>query len=179
MCGACVAHPPRHHGVRAAVAYGAIARRLALRLKYGGRIGIADTMAGLMARHIPPGTEVLIPVPLHRWRLWSRGFNQAAMIATALARHTGAACDIDALVRVRRTPVLRGLGRRQRQRAVAGVFRVDDRTAIAGRKVVLVDDVYTSGATTTACTTALLRAGAAGVTVACWARVIAPDGADD
>lgn len=72
-CDDCRARPPRHAGVRAAVAYGPIARQLALKLKYGGRIGIAETMAALMARHLPADAELVAPVPLHRWRLWSRG----------------------------------------------------------------------------------------------------------
>jgi ComF family protein len=171
-CGACLSDPPRHEGVRAAVAYGAVARRLALKLKYGGRIGIAETMASLMARSLPTRVDLLVPVPLHRGRLWSRGFNQAALIARALGRRTGVAVDVATLVRTRRTEALRGLDGARRRRMVAGAFGVVDRGAVAGRAIVLVDDVYTSGATADACTRALLRAGAASVTIACWARVL-------
>lgn len=173
-CEDCVASPPRHRGVRAAVAYGAIARRLALKLKYGGRIGVADTMAGLMARHLPNDAELIIPVPLHRWRLWSRGFNQALLIGRALARRGGLQCTVDVLIRHRRTPVLRGMNGRARARAVARAFVVTraGRDLIVGRQLVLIDDVHTTGATATACTAALLDAGAAGVTVLCWARVL-------
>ena len=178
-CAPCLADPPRHDGVRAAVAYGPVARRLALKLKYGGRIGVADTMAALMVKGLPDAIDLFVPVPLHRWRLWSRGFNQAALIARALARRTGTRVDVAALTRIRRTDVLRGLNGQRRRRAVAGAFRVPDSQAVAGRSVVLVDDVYTSGATADACTRALLKAGAVSVTIVCWARVVADHGAAD
>ncbi|MGP7796138.1 ComF family protein [Sphingomonas sp. CLY1604] len=176
-CGACLADPPRHAGVRAAVAYGAVARRLALKLKYGGRIGVAATMAERIAPTVPRHLDLLVPVPLHRWRLWSRGYNQAALIAAALRRRTGIDHDPLVLVRRRRTVVLQGLGSRGRRRAVAGAFAVTGAARVRGRSIGLVDDVYTSGATAAACTRALLAAGAASVTILCWARVI--PGEDD
>lgn len=175
-CGDCMTDPPRHAGVRAAVAYGPVARHLALKLKYGGRMGVADTMAALMRRHLPADAELLVPVPLHRWRLWSRGYNQAALIAAVLARAGGAPVAPDLLVRTRGTPVLRGMDGRARARAVSGAFAVVNAARVAGRHVVLVDDVHTSGATTNACAAALLDAGAARVTILCWARVL--DGSD-
>lgn len=160
------------------MSYGPIAKTVALRLKYAGRAAFAETAARLMLRLMPADADLLIPVPLHRWRLWGRGYNQAALIADALARLS--ACDVrrDLLLRVRATPVLRGLGRRGRERAVAGSFALDDgaRAVLKGRRIVLVDDVFTSGATTRACTRLLLRGGAARVTVLCWARVIGEDG---
>ena len=179
VCGACLHRPPRHAGVRAAVAYGDVARRVALRLKYGGRTANAETAAQAMQRLLPPDVDLLVPVPLHRWRLWSRGYNQAALIAQALASKSGIATDPLLLRRTRATPALRMLGRRERARTVAGVFAVpDDRRAeIAGRSIVLIDDVYTSGATTDACTRTLLAVGAARVLVLCWARVL--EHADD
>ena len=173
-CAACLADPPRHAGIRAAVAYGPVARRLALKLKYGGRIGIAATMAERMAPTLPPGIDLLVPVPLHRWRLWSRGFNQAALIAERIASRSGVRSDPRALVRVRATDPLRGMSGRGRRRTVRGAFAVADRDAVEGRRVVLVDDVHTSGATTDACTAVLLAAGAASVTILCWARVLEP-----
>lgn len=175
-CAACLAAPPRHAGVRAAVAYGPIARTLALRLKYGGRIAFAETMARQMRRLLPPDTDLLVPVPLHRWRIWSRGFNQAALIADAVALLSGVRHDRDVLIRTRRTILLRGLGGRQRAKAVAGAFGVAAPDRVRGRAIALVDDVYTSGATADACTRALLRAGARSVTILCWARVLSsPD----
>ena len=180
LCGACHQKLPRHAGVLAAVAYGDVARTVALRLKYGGRTAFAETVARQMARLMPAGAELLVPVPLHRWRIWSRGFNQAALIARALTRTTGIANDPLLLQRVRATPVLRGLGARGRARAVAGAFRIapDARDRLRGRTIVLIDDVHTSGATSDACTRCLLGAGAASVTILCWARVLDP-AADD
>lgn len=178
-CAGCLAEPPIHTGVRAAVAYGDTAGSLAVRLKHGGRIALAETMARPMARWMPADAELMVPVPLHRWRLWRRGFNQAALIADALGRRTGVPHDHRLLVRARSTRLLRGLGRRARARTVAGVFAVDPtrRVALKGKRVVLVDDVYTTGATAHACVRVLRRAGAASVTILCWARVL-PEEAD-
>lgn len=178
QCGGCLAETPAHDGVRAAVAYGTTARTLALRLKYGGRTSHAATAARMMARHMPDGADLLLPVPLHRWRIWGRGFNQAALIAQGLARASGVRVDLELLQRVKPTPVLRGLGPRGRAKAVAGAFALAPgaKERLKRRSVVLVDDVYTSGATTDACVRLLKRAGAARVTILCWARVIGDKG---
>lgn len=174
LCAACLTQPPRHAGVRAAVAYGPVARGLTLRLKYGGRTAFAATMARAMHRLMPEQAALIVPVPLHRWRLWSRGFNQAALIATTLANLSAVPADLNVLVRTRQTTVLRGLGRRQRGKAVAGAFAVaaGGRDRLRGRAVVLIDDIYASGATSAACTATLLAAGAESVTILCWARVL-------
>lgn len=173
-CAACLADPPPHDGIRAAVAYGEVARGVALKLKYSGRLACAATMARAMARLMPEGADLLVPVPLHRWRLWSRGYNQAGLIAAALARVHGVPLAPDLLRRVKATPVLRGLGARARAKAVAGAFALapDARAMLAGRTVVLVDDVHTSGATANACARLLKRGGAAKVILLCWARVL-------
>ena len=175
-----LADPPPHDGVRAAVAYGDVARSVALKLKYGRRLAVAQTMAGAMARLVPDGADLLVPVPLHRWRIWSRGYNQAALIAQALGKARGVPVERDLLRRVKATPVLRGLGHRGRAKAVAGAFALAPGAAgrIEGRTVVLVDDVHTSGATAAACTRILKRGGADRVILLCWARVLESDGAD-
>lgn len=175
QCDDCLACLPRHDGIRAAVAYGPIARRLALKLKYGGRIGVAETMARLMARHLPADAELIVPVPLNRWRLWTRGYNQAQLIGQALARRGGPPCAADVLVRTKRTPALKDMSAPARARAVAGAFMVTPagRERIAGRRLVLVDDIHTSGATANACVDVLLAVGAADVSILCWARVLA------
>ena len=177
-CAECLADPPRHSGVRAAVAYGEIARTVALRLKYGGRTAFAETVARQMTRLMPPGADLLVPVPLHRWRIWHRGFNQAALIAQALSRANGIATDLTVLTRIKPTPPLRGLGAKGRAKAVAGAFRITDPARVRARHVVLIDDIHTSGATSDGCTRVLLRAGAASVTILCWARVLSPEQAD-
>lgn len=170
-CAHCLAEPPKHAGVRAAVAYSSVARTVALRLKYARRTAYAETAARLMLRHMPAEADLLVPVPLHRWRLWKRGYNQAALIADRLSALCGVPVDRTTLQRRRATAPLRGHSRRARALAVRAAFRVRG-GGIQGRHVVLVDDVYTSGATTDACTAVLRRAGAAGVTILAWTRVL-------
>jgi ComF family protein len=175
-CGACLADPPPFDRARAAVAYGPIARALALKLKYGRRPGIALTMARPMRRVAGPMLEgaLVVPVPLHRWRLWSRGYNQAALIARAVVHDGSGELAIDLLERPKRTPALRNLSRMARARAVAGAFAISPawKERVRGRHVVLIDDVYTTGATVKGCSRVLKRAGADGVSVLCWARVV-------
>jgi len=180
LCATCHGKRPRHAGIRAAVAYGDVARTVALRLKYGGRTAFAETVARQMMRLMPEHADLLIPVPLHRWRLWSRGFNQAALIALALSKSTNVPSDPLLLRRVRATPFLRAMGAKARAKTVAGAFALAPgaRERLSGKAVVLVDDIHTSGATSDACTRTLLRGGAASVVILCWARVLDPT-ADD
>ena len=183
-CGACLADPPRFERLRSAVAYGETARKVALKLKYGGRPSVAETLARFIARHLSPcdaaraSASILVPVPLHRWRIWKRGYNQAALIATALSARSGIPAELDVLRRIKPTPALRGLNRRERALAVRGAFAVDEagRERVKGKVAILVDDVFTSGATADACARALRRAGAERVEMVCWARVIADKG---
>lgn len=179
-CGACMADAPPFDRAPAAVAYGPVARTVALRLKYGRRVGHARLMAQLMARHLTALGEgaqmLLVPVPLHRGRLWSRGFNQASLIASALTQITGVEHDNHLLLRTRSTPALRGKGRRERERTVAGAFALADDAKVraAGRHLVLIDDVHASGATLRSAAKALKRSGASRVSALSWARVV-PD----
>ncbi|MBL0915165.1 MAG: ComF family protein, partial [Sphingopyxis sp.] len=179
-CGACMADAPPFSGAPSAVAYGPVARTVALRLKYGRRTGHARLMAQLMARPLAAlrgeVPMLLVPVPLHRWRLWWRGFNQAALVADALTRLTGEAHDHHLLLRTKATAALRGKGRREREKIVAGAFALapDAKARAAGRHLVLIDDVHASGATLRAAAKALKRSGAARVSALTWARVV-PD----
>jgi ComF family protein len=175
VCARCLASPPRIQRMRAAVAYDDLSRGLAIRLKYGRKVGIARTMAHYMAPLVNRSAEaILVPVPLHRTRLWNRGFNQSALVARELSRRLGVAADPLALRRTRRTPALKGMSPLQRRKTVAGAFRVSDKAAVAGKTVVLVDDVLTTGSTAEACARVLKRAGAARVELVSWARVVKP-----
>lgn len=175
-CAACLARPPRLDRIRAAVCYDDISRSIALRLKYGRKTALARTMSrymGPLVTGLPPDS-LLVPVPLHRRRLWSRGFNQSAIVARELSRRTGLPVAVDALRRTRATPPLKGMGVRQRRRIVAGAFRANPEAELRGRTVVLVDDVFTTGSTANACARVLRSAGADRVDLISWARVIRP-----
>lgn len=175
QCGLCIAKPPRIQRTRSAVAYDDLSRSIALRLKYGRKVALARTMARYMAPLVGSVEEaILVPVPLHRSRLWQRGFNQSALVARELARATGHRSDPRLLRRVKRTPALKGMSLRQRRKVVAGAFSVDPSAELDGRTVVLVDDVLTTGSTANACARALKRAGAGRVELISWARVIKP-----
>jgi ComF family protein len=115
-----------------------------------------------------------VPIPLHRWRIWQRGFNQSLLIARSVARLTGQEVLTSPILRTKRTSPLGGLSRTARSREVRGAFAMDPAQlgAIKGRHVLLVDDVYTTGATTNACAGVLKRAGAQKVHILCWARVL-------
>lgn len=175
-CGACLAEPPRLDRIRAAVAYGDTARSLVLRLKYGRKTALARTMATYMKRALADlhRDALLVPVPLHRWRLWARGFNQSALIARALANDSGSPLAVDLLRRKRATPKLKGMSVSERRKAVGGAFALRDGQDVRGRRIILVDDVYTTGSTATACAKLLKRHGAASVELIAWARVIRP-----
>ena len=175
QCAVCAAQPPLIAKTRSAVAYDDLSRGLAIRLKYGRKVAIARTMARYMAPLVSLSADmVLIPVPLHPSRLWWRGFNQSALVAREIARRLAVDHDPFALRRVKRTPPLKGMSPTQRRQAVSGAFKVVGRAAIAGKSVVLVDDVLTTGSTADACARVLTRAGAKRVELISWARVMRP-----
>jgi ComF family protein len=172
-----IANPPAYARARAAVRYDDVARTLVHALKYQDRTDLAPAMGRWMAR---AGTEllrdadVLVPVPLHWRRGWSRRYNQSGALARVIERQSGVKLATQALLRVRPTQQQVGLSRSQRATNVQGAFKVapDRQSRIYGRRVVLIDDVLTSGATVDACARALLRAKAASVDVLVFARVV-------
>lgn len=178
LCGACAqAEPPFDRG-RAALAYDEASRGLILAFKHGGRLGGVAPFVGWMAaagRELLEDVDLIAPVPLHRWRLLRRGFNQSALLAAGLARSSRRPWCPDLLVRARATASQQGLGARARQANVtAAAFRVPRRhlARVDGARVLLVDDVLTTGATLGACAMVLRRHGAARVDVLTLARVV-------
>jgi ComF family protein len=172
-----IASPPAYTRARAAVRYDDVARTLVHALKYQDRTDRAPSMGRWMARagrELLEDADVLVPVPLHWRRGWSRRYNQSGALARIIERQTGVAVAAEALRRIRRTEQQIGLSRPQRASNVQGAFKVapDRQHLIAGRRVVLIDDVLTSGATVDACARALLRAKAAAVDVLVFARVV-------
>ena len=176
MCGRCLSDPPRIDRIRAAVAYDDMSRSIVLRLKYGRKVAFARTMARYMAPLSANRADeaILVPVPLHRWRLWGRGFNQSGLVARELAKAWNIPVALHSIRRVKRTPPLKGLNHNQRQREVAGAFQAVASDLVKDRTVILVDDVLTSGSTAEACARALRKAGARRVELICWARVVRP-----
>jgi ComF family protein len=145
-------------------------------LKYSDRLDLAPMMGRWVShagRELLAEADALVPVPLHWRRLWARRFNQSAMLAAAISAESGVPITAGVLKRVKPTAQQVGLSRTERAANVQGAFRVppEDRGAVAGRRLVLVDDVLTSSATVDGCARALLRAGAANVDVLIFARV--------
>ena len=174
-----IASPPAYDRARAAVRYDEIARALVHGFKYGDRLDLAPMMGRWMARaghELLGGADGLVPVPLHWRRLWARRFNQSAALSGAISGLSGVPVLHGALSRTRATAQQVGLPKNQRANNVQGAFKVlpARKADVKGRRLILVDDVLTSGATVDTCAKALLRAGAAHVDVLVFARVVAP-----
>src|SRR5271155_3133050 len=171
-----IAAPPAYNRARAAVRFDEISRALVHALKYGDRLDLAPMMGRWIANaggELLAEADALVPVPLHWRRLWARRFNQSATLAATISKESGVPVATGALKRVRATVQQVGLSRTERAANIQGAFRVpeDGKAAVAGRRLVLVDDVLTSGATVEGCARALLRAGATNVDVLVFARV--------
>ena len=161
-----------------AAAYAGTARELVRRFKYRADFAAGRLLARLVAERVaaalPGGVDLLVPVPLHRRRLGARGFNQAALLARDAGRRLGVRVDVAALARVRDTRTLAGLHPRERAAELGGVFAVRRPARVAGLRVLLCDDVLTTGTTAEGCCRALKDAGAAWAGVAVAARVLLP-----
>jgi ComF family protein len=176
VCGACAVHAPDYDRARAAIAYGEAARTMALQLKRAGRSDGLELFANWMAQAaapLIPETDTIVPVPLHWRRLATRTFNQAAWLAKALSQKTGVPWSPDWLIR-RKPGGQAGLTAAQRRARVQGAFRAANPAQIKDQRILLVDDVITTGATVEACARALKRAGASAVYVIALARVVEP-----
>jgi ComF family protein len=176
-CGQCLAKPPPWSSAASLWLFDGAARDAVHALKYHDRTDLTQQLAQLLARAgeriISPDT-VLVPVPLHRWRMAKRTFNQSALLATSLAAQCGGTANLLALERHRATAPQQGLDRTARAQNVKKAFRLNPRhaAALSGRIVVLIDDVYTTGATLEACAQVLLRGGAQDVRILTLARVV-------
>lgn len=179
-CGACLARPPDFDRCRSVFAYDDASRSLVLGFKHGDRTDCAAAFAQWLARSgaalLAEPDVIIAPVPLHRWRLLKRRYNQSAMLALELGRLTGRTAVPDLLVRRRATPSQGGLTAKGRARNVRGAFAVNPRRAekLRGARILLVDDVFTTGATAAECARTLRRGGARAVDVLTLSRVVRP-----
>ncbi len=177
QCARCLAEPPPYSAARAALIYNDDSKPLVLRFKHGDQLYLAPAFAQWMQRAVPEWLAeedvMIMPVPLHRVRIFLRRYNQAALLARALAKSSDKLCALDGLVRHRATPSQGAMNRDQRLKNVTGAFRVNKKwqDKIKGRKIILVDDVMTTGATATICARTLIRAGAGDVRVLTLMRV--------
>ncbi|TVQ37231.1 MAG: ComF family protein [Geminicoccaceae bacterium] len=177
ICGLCAAEAPVIQRTRAALVYDGHSRRLIVGFKHYGRLSLRPLFVGWLQRaagELLDEADLVVPVPLHRWRLLHRGFNQAVLLAHGIAPGPEPRFVPDVLVRHRPTVSQQSLSRRERRTNVtAAAFRVAPawRSAVVGSRVLLVDDVLTTGATLDACARVLLAAGAGAVDAVCLARV--------
>ncbi len=178
LCSVCLETPPSYASARSVFLYDEASKPLVLRFKHGDQLHGLPLFAQWLARtgesfwpDAADGVDGIMPIPLHRWRLLKRRYNQSALLAIALGRLVRKKVLVDALVRTRPTPPQGHFSRKQRLLNVRGAFALRRGVDVRGLKLVLVDDVLTSGATVSECARILLAAGAARVDVLTLARV--------
>lgn len=179
LCGICAHHAPAYGRARSVFAYDAASRSLILNLKYADRTDAAPAFGRWMVRagaELLRSADILVPVPLHWTRLFTRRYNQAALLADAVGRESGVAVLLDPLVRLRRTPSQGRMRASDRRRNLRGAIalRPERMSQVEGKNLVLVDDVLTSGATVSECAQVLYKAGARNVDVLTLARAVHP-----
>ena len=176
LCGACLARPPAFERALSVMRYDDKSRDLILAYKRADRLDLVPAFANWLSRtgrELLEEADLIVPVPLHRSRLWLRRYNQSALLAQELARRAGRPADPFVLERARRTPSQGEMpSAKARRRNVLGAFRVANRDAVRGKTVLLIDDVYTTGATVEACARALKRAKAKRILILTLARVV-------
>lgn len=175
LCGECLREHPPYSRARAAFVYNEASRTLVMKLKYQDDTYLAPIFARWLKNagaELIAASDLILPVPLHYWRMVSRRYNQSLLLARILSEHTGLPLLADGLTRTRRTPQQTGLTRAQREKNVKNAFAIPDkhRALIKGKSILLIDDVMTTGATLAACTKTLLKAEAGQVNVLTLAR---------
>ena len=175
-----IANPPTFDRARAAVAYSGVARQMVQRLKYNDRTDLAPWMARWMVRagfELFADADLIVPVPLHPRRFFQRRFNQAAELARFVARSVKIPFDPSAIRRVKLTRQQVGLGQREREENVRAAFAVEKKhvAKLRGKRILVIDDVYTTGATVSAVARSLKKNGASAVDVLTFARVLSGD----
>jgi ComF family protein len=178
VCGACAAQPPSWDQARSVLRYDRHSRRLVLMLKHGDQTHLVGAFGRWMYRaggEVLAGADILVPVPLHWTRLFTRRYNQAAVLAHEIGKASGIRVSADLLQRNRATPSQGRQNRVERKRNVAGAFAVKRGRNAKGMRVLLIDDVLTTGATAAECARVLLKAGAERVEVLTLARTARPE----
>ena len=176
QCGACMANPPQFHGHRSPLYYDEHSKRLVHDLKYYDRPIMVRRLAQWMAQAAPQWlaleNALLIPIPIHRYRMWKRKYNQSALLAKTMAKYCEVEVALEGLSRIKNRPPQASLSRNMRLKNLGGAFKVDPKTNLKNRPIILIDDVMTTGATVNACAKVLKQAGSGRVFCLTLARTV-------
>jgi len=175
-CAGCMSESPLYQHARSLVAYDEASRPLLLHLKHGDGLHLAPYFARWMKRLVPTESDLIIPVPLHWTRLFRRSYNQASLLSNVLGKETNIKTIPDALIRTRKTVSQGGLTKSERMKNIKGAFKANSKylSDLKGRNILLIDDVFTTGATLVECTKVLKKAGANTIYLLTVARVVQP-----